>query len=190
MWSSPLRTEAFFRVVDAVYERRSVAVSSNLHPGFDTIMPKTLAPPTVARLLHHGHLVPPRAGPTAWARRWPARACSHCPTRSHLEAVTLIRRIAAALFAFVPLTGLLGTAVMAVALTPEPKWRSVGGRQRRAPGSLPRTAQDRVTAISSRRLDETPLLLGGAASSTRAKCSRQAWRSSTSAITGVTKRRQ
>jgi DNA replication protein DnaC len=45
--------EAFYRVVDAAYERRSVAVTSNIHPsGFDTIMPKTLA--TVDRLLHHG----------------------------------------------------------------------------------------------------------------------------------------
>ncbi len=50
--------EAFYRVVDAAYERRSVAVSSNLHPsGFDTIMPKTLATATVDRLLHHAHVV-------------------------------------------------------------------------------------------------------------------------------------
>jgi DNA replication protein DnaC len=50
--------EAFYRVVDAAYERRSVAVTSNLHPsGFDTIMPKTLATATVYRLLHHAHLV-------------------------------------------------------------------------------------------------------------------------------------
>ena len=36
--------EAFYRVVDAAYEKHSVAVTSNLHPaGFDTIMPKTLA---------------------------------------------------------------------------------------------------------------------------------------------------
>jgi DNA replication protein DnaC len=50
--------EAFYRVVDAAYERRSVAVTSNLHPsGFDTIMPKTLATATVDRLLHHAHLV-------------------------------------------------------------------------------------------------------------------------------------
>ena len=36
--------EAFYRVVDAAYERRSVAVTSNIHPsGFDSIMPKTLA---------------------------------------------------------------------------------------------------------------------------------------------------
>ena len=44
--------EAFYRVVDA-YERRSVAVTSNLYPsGFDTIMPKTVATATVDRLLH------------------------------------------------------------------------------------------------------------------------------------------
>lgn len=50
--------EAFYRVVDAAYERRSVAVSSNLHPsGFDTIMPKGLATATVDRLLHHAHVV-------------------------------------------------------------------------------------------------------------------------------------
>jgi DNA replication protein DnaC len=50
--------EAFYRVVDAAYERRSVAVTSNLHPsGFDSIMPKTLATATVDRLLHHAHLV-------------------------------------------------------------------------------------------------------------------------------------
>ena len=50
--------EAFYRVVDAAYERRSVAVTTNLHPsGFDTIMPKTLATATVDRLLHHAHVV-------------------------------------------------------------------------------------------------------------------------------------
>ena len=50
--------EAFYRVTDAAYERRSVAVTSNIHPsGFDTIMPKTLATATVDRLLHHAHLV-------------------------------------------------------------------------------------------------------------------------------------
>jgi DNA replication protein DnaC len=50
--------EAFYRVVDAAYERRSVAVTSNIHPsGFDQIMPKTLATATVDRLLHHAHLV-------------------------------------------------------------------------------------------------------------------------------------
>ena len=50
--------EAFYRIVDAAYERRSVAVTSNLHPsGFDTIMPKTIATATVDRLLHHAHVV-------------------------------------------------------------------------------------------------------------------------------------
>ena len=50
--------EALYRLVDAAYERRSVAVTCNLHPsGFDTIMPKTLATATVDRLLHHAHIV-------------------------------------------------------------------------------------------------------------------------------------
>ena len=49
--------EGLYRLVDAAYERRSVAISSNLHPsGFDELMPKTLAPATVDRLLHHAHL--------------------------------------------------------------------------------------------------------------------------------------
>jgi DNA replication protein DnaC len=50
--------EALYRLIDAAYERRSVAVTSNIHPsGFDTIMPKTLATATVDRLLHHAHIV-------------------------------------------------------------------------------------------------------------------------------------
>jgi DNA replication protein DnaC len=50
--------EALYRLVDAAYERHSVAVTSNLHPsGFDTITPKTLATATVDRLLHHAHIV-------------------------------------------------------------------------------------------------------------------------------------
>jgi DNA replication protein DnaC len=50
--------EAFYRVIDAAYERRSVAVTSNIHPsGFDTIMPKSTATAAVDRLLHHAHLV-------------------------------------------------------------------------------------------------------------------------------------
>ena len=50
--------ESFYRVVDAAYERRLVAVTSNLHPsGFDTIIPRTLATATVDRLLHHAHVV-------------------------------------------------------------------------------------------------------------------------------------
>ncbi len=50
--------EAFYRVIDAAYEKRSIAVTSNLHPsGFDTIMPKTLATAAVDRFLHHAHTV-------------------------------------------------------------------------------------------------------------------------------------
>jgi len=49
--------EGLYRLVDAAYEKRSVAVSSNLHPsGFDELMPKTLAGATVDRLLHHAHV--------------------------------------------------------------------------------------------------------------------------------------
>lgn len=40
---SPDAAEGFYRLVDAAYERRALAVGSNLHPsGFDEIMPKTL----------------------------------------------------------------------------------------------------------------------------------------------------
>lgn len=50
-------TEGLYRVVDAAYEKRFVAISSNLHPaGFDELMPKTLATATVDRLLHHAHV--------------------------------------------------------------------------------------------------------------------------------------
>jgi DNA replication protein DnaC len=50
--------EALFRVVDAAYEKRSLAITSNLHPsGFDELMPRTLAAATVDRLLHHAHVV-------------------------------------------------------------------------------------------------------------------------------------
>lgn len=50
--------EGFYRLVDAAYEKRSVAIASNLHPaGFDELMPKTLATATVDRLLHHAHVV-------------------------------------------------------------------------------------------------------------------------------------
>jgi DNA replication protein DnaC len=50
--------EALYRTVDAAYEKRSIALSSNLHPaGFDELMPKTIANATVDRLMHHAHLV-------------------------------------------------------------------------------------------------------------------------------------
>lgn len=56
--SGQAAAEAFYRLVDAAYERRSLAMTSNLHPsGFDTIMPKTLATAAVDRLLHHAHVV-------------------------------------------------------------------------------------------------------------------------------------
>jgi hypothetical protein len=72
--------EAFYRIVDAAYERRSIAVTSNIHPsGFDTITPKTLATATVDRLLHHAHLVltkgdyePPPGAPLHRQVRLPA----------------------------------------------------------------------------------------------------------------------
>ena len=50
--------EGLYRLVDAAYEKRSIAISSNLHPAaFDELMPKTLATATVDRLLHHAHIV-------------------------------------------------------------------------------------------------------------------------------------
>jgi DNA replication protein DnaC len=50
--------EALFRVVDAAYERRSIALTSNIHPaGFDELMPKSIAVATVDRFLHHAHVL-------------------------------------------------------------------------------------------------------------------------------------
>lgn len=50
--------EALYRLVDAAYERRSLVLTSNLHPAaFDTFLPKGLATATVDRLLHHAHVV-------------------------------------------------------------------------------------------------------------------------------------
>jgi len=50
-------TEGDYRLVDAAYEKRSIAVFSNLHPaGFDALMRKTLATASVDRLLHHAHV--------------------------------------------------------------------------------------------------------------------------------------
>jgi DNA replication protein DnaC len=60
IWLLPVSTDAaegLYRVVDAAYEKRSVAISSNLHPaGLDELMPKSLASATVGRLLHHAHV--------------------------------------------------------------------------------------------------------------------------------------
>ena len=37
--------EALFRVIDAAYEKRSIAIASNIHPsGFDELMPKSSRP--------------------------------------------------------------------------------------------------------------------------------------------------
>jgi DNA replication protein DnaC len=50
--------EALFRRIDATYERRSVAISSNIHPaGFDELLPTTIATAAVDRFMHHAHLV-------------------------------------------------------------------------------------------------------------------------------------
>jgi hypothetical protein len=58
--------EALCRVVDAAYEKRSIPLSSNLHPaGFDELMPKTIANATVDRLLHHAHAML-TAGDSIW----------------------------------------------------------------------------------------------------------------------------
>jgi DNA replication protein DnaC len=55
--------KALFRVVNAAYKKRSIALTSNIHPaGFDELMPKTLAAATVDRLLHHAHVLLPDGG--------------------------------------------------------------------------------------------------------------------------------
>ena len=95
--------EGLYRLVDAAYEKRSVAVSSNLHPsGFDEIMPKTLAGATVDRLLHHAHLCATQGDSLRLAQAAPrARGCRPWPhdrqiwwpwprrTRGHHRAVLM-----------------------------------------------------------------------------------------------------
>jgi DNA replication protein DnaC len=50
--------ETLYRLVDAAYEKRSLIVTSNLHPArFDTIFPKGLATAAVDRLLHRAHVI-------------------------------------------------------------------------------------------------------------------------------------
>lgn len=50
--------EGLYRLVDVAYERRSLALSTNLHPsGFDQLMDKTLASALVDRLMHHAHVL-------------------------------------------------------------------------------------------------------------------------------------
>jgi DNA replication protein DnaC len=55
---APDAAEALFRVVDAAYEKRSIALTSNIHPaGFRRAHAQTLATATVDRLLHHAHVL-------------------------------------------------------------------------------------------------------------------------------------
>lgn len=50
--------EALCRLVDAASEKRSLILTSNLHPArFDTIFPKGLATAAVYRLLNHAHVI-------------------------------------------------------------------------------------------------------------------------------------
>lgn len=50
--------EGLYRLIDAAYERRSVAISTNLHPsGFDELMPRSIASALVDRLMHHAHVL-------------------------------------------------------------------------------------------------------------------------------------
>jgi DNA replication protein DnaC len=62
----PISTDAaegLYRLVDACYERRSLALSTNLHPsGFDQLMDKTIASALVDRLMHHAHVVVTEGG--------------------------------------------------------------------------------------------------------------------------------
>lgn len=71
--------EGLYRLVDAAYEKRSVAVSSNLHPAaFDELMPKTLrigSPP-------YGDVPPALAGTMSVVNR------SESPRRAVRVAVT------------------------------------------------------------------------------------------------------
>jgi hypothetical protein len=66
--------EGLYRLVDAAYEKRSVAISSNLHPsGFDELMSKKLATTTVDRPLHHAHFCQISASPPGSPRHSPPR---------------------------------------------------------------------------------------------------------------------
>ena len=50
--------EGLYRLVDPAYEKRAVAISSNLHPsGFEELMPRTIATALVDRLMHHAHVI-------------------------------------------------------------------------------------------------------------------------------------
>jgi DNA replication protein DnaC len=86
---SPDAAERFFCLVDAAYEKRTLAVGSNVHPdGFDELMPKTLATvtaPETTRSLTSSRVIMSLWGhpPSTFAnsgssyayprRRWPKR---------------------------------------------------------------------------------------------------------------------
>lgn len=87
--------DGLFRLVDADYERRTLANGSNIHPaGFDELMPKDLAIATVDRLLP----MPIFASPPGRAYDWPRKtsaARSSRGTRRHVkgdEELTTLRR--------------------------------------------------------------------------------------------------
>jgi hypothetical protein len=76
---SPDAAEGFYRLIDAAYERRAMAVSSNLHPsGFDEIMPKTLATATVDRLLHTRMSLSPKEIASGWPKPPQGTASNRC----------------------------------------------------------------------------------------------------------------
>jgi len=67
--AGPDAAEGLYRLAGAGYEKRSIAVSGNLHPSsFDELMPRTLATATVGRLLHHAHLCQTAGEPVRLAR--------------------------------------------------------------------------------------------------------------------------
>ncbi|MFD8229458.1 ATP-binding protein [Streptomyces massasporeus] len=71
--------EAFYRVIDAAYEHRSVIVASNLHPsGFDMIIPKALATVAGDRLLHYARIVLTEGTSLRLTQQPPAKTSSHC----------------------------------------------------------------------------------------------------------------
>ncbi|MFI6368596.1 ATP-binding protein [Nocardia sp. NPDC050630] len=88
----PEAVETFYRVIDAAYERRSIAVTSKIHlSGFDTIMPETWVIAAMDRLLYHAHLALTQgdshrlaealAGKGVMPLAWPpTRRTTVCPT--------------------------------------------------------------------------------------------------------------
>ena len=50
--------QGLYRIIEAAYEKTSIALSSNIHPAkFDQLMPKTIATAAVDRLLHDAHMI-------------------------------------------------------------------------------------------------------------------------------------